>query len=108
MKQLYYIITSMSLITAVTGLSPVLAAGAEQPPTAEHSIISHRNSTEADGYKLSNEQMDKVHAGITAAQWATYKRGIASCSTTQCYVGWTEALYVAQHCEGNILCMPGR
>jgi hypothetical protein len=100
MKQRHYI-TALTMIVALTGLSPVVVADAERPSVAEQGYQSHRDSpNSAEGYKLSAEQMDKVHAGVTARQWAIFQNGIAGCNVVQCYVGWLNALYIAE--EGKL------
>jgi hypothetical protein len=62
MKQLQYI-TTFSLILAFTGLSPVVAADAGRTSGGERIQPDLRQIENPLGYKLSPEQMDKVHGG---------------------------------------------
>jgi len=62
MKQRQYI-TTFSLIVALTGLSPVMAADAGRTSAGERGQPDQKRFESTLGYKLSPEQMDKVHGG---------------------------------------------
>ena len=59
MKQLQYIITTFSLIVALTGLSPVVAADAESGERTDPQPFESPL-----GYKLTTDQMDGIHGGM--------------------------------------------
>lgn len=63
MKQRQYI-TTFSLIVALIGLSPVVA-DAGRTSDGERAQPDQKRFESTLGYKLSPEQMDKVHAGIS-------------------------------------------
>ena len=63
MKQHQYI-TTFSLIVALTGLSPVVAADAERTSGGERIQPDTRQFASRLGYKLSPEQMDKLYGGM--------------------------------------------
>jgi hypothetical protein len=63
MKRRHYI-TIFSLIVALAGLSPVVGAGEERIADDESIQKTQRHFASPSGYKLSPEQMDKVHGGM--------------------------------------------
>ena len=63
MKQLQYIAT-FSLIVAVTGLSPVVAADAGRTSGGERIQPNTRQFEDSIGYKLSPKQLDKIYGGM--------------------------------------------
>jgi len=62
MKQRQYI-TTFSLIVALTGLSPVVAADAGTPAGGERIHQIPRQFDSPLGYKLTPEQMDGIRGG---------------------------------------------
>jgi hypothetical protein len=68
MKQLQYIITTFSLIVALTGMSPVAVADAGRPSGGERFQPDSRQIEYPLGYKLSPEQMDKIYGGMSSIE----------------------------------------
>jgi hypothetical protein len=65
MKRQQKFIPTLSLIVALSGLSPVVAADAGRTSDGVRSQPEdHRQLSSPVGYKLSPEQMDNVHAGM--------------------------------------------
>jgi hypothetical protein len=67
MKRRQKFITTLSLIGALSGLSPVMAADAGMNTGNERINTNNQRIERPLSYKLSPEQMDKTHAG-----WASY------------------------------------
>jgi hypothetical protein len=63
MKQRQYI-TTFSLMVALTGLSPVVAADAGRATDGAQIQPDRRQFESPLGYKLSPEQMDKLYGGM--------------------------------------------
>jgi len=63
MKQSQYI-TTFSLILALTGLSPMVAADAGRTSGGERIQPDTRQFESPRGYKLSTEQMDNIRGGM--------------------------------------------
>jgi hypothetical protein len=64
MRQQQKFITTLSLIVALSGLSPVMAADAGRPSGGEKFQPDSRPIESPLGYKLSPEQMDKLYGGM--------------------------------------------
>jgi hypothetical protein len=84
-------ITSVSLIVALTGLSPVMAAdtGIASGHTRIHSEILHPENKRP--IKLSHEQMDHVSAGFTDLPKVLYK----SCYGGTCAAYLSNGAYIS-------------
>ena len=63
MKQLQYIITTFSLIVALSGLSPVVAADAGRTYDSVRIQADQKSTENTQAMRLSAAQMDNVHAG---------------------------------------------
>ena len=64
MKQLQYFVTTFSLIVALTGLSPMVAADAERTSDDARIQPDQRQSESSLGFRLSTEQMDNIQGGM--------------------------------------------
>jgi hypothetical protein len=85
MKQQQKFITNLSLIVALTGLSPVMTAEAsdgERLPTDQRQIQSPLR------YNLSPEQIDNIHAGRSMEKDLQALRNYAAgyCETAICHI----------------------
>jgi hypothetical protein len=86
MKQLQYIITTFSLIVALTGLSPVLAADAERTSGRSPLQPDHQMSDNAVRYRLAPAQMDRIKGGFLFIPRLPYEWELpfVSCNSGYC------------------------
>jgi hypothetical protein len=87
-------IATVSLILALTGLSPVMAADAGMESGGAQNQTHPSNAPPAK-FALSLAQMDEVHAGreITQAVYRVFLNGLKNCElNVQCIGGWQNAL----------------
>ena len=94
MKQLQCI-TTLSLIIALSGLSPVVAADAGMEAGGPQNQQTHQSNAPPVKLALSLAQMDEIHAGreITQAVYMRFLAGLKNCELhVQCIRGWQNAL----------------
>lgn len=93
MKQPQYIITTFSLIVALSGLSPVVMADAGRASGEERIHTEQSLSGGSKAYRLTPEQMDEVSAGRRDLGRYYLHLSTAICETVSCQLNY---LWMAQ------------